>query len=168
MKIKVQDVTEDGMRLSLAGYAAGGLSKNVEVDGPIAGKLLITKQGTDDLHIRGTISARIFLDCGRCLISFGYPVKSEFYVDCTPVIKTGFGQEHRLYGEELNLHFYEGDTLDIDEIIENQLCLETPMVPLCRADCPGLCLHCGEKLNGEPHDCLKQATKSPTQFMNDL
>jgi len=154
MKIKVQDVLQDGMRLSLSSYSASQL-RSMGIDGAIEGKLLITKQGDADLHIRGSISTRMILTCGRCLVPFGHPIKSEFYVDCTPAVKTSFGQEHRLYGEELNLHFYRGGLLDMDEIIENQLCLETPMVPLCQTDCPGLCPICGEKLNGEPHDCLK-------------
>jgi len=155
MKIKVQDVLEEGMRLSLSRYPTGQLSKDAAIDGAIDGKLFITKQGDTDLRIRGSISARILLTCGRCLVSFGHPVQSEFYLGCTPAIKTAFGQEHRLYGEELNLHFYRGGLLDLDEVIENQLCLETPMVPLCQADCLGLCPSCGEKLDGGPHDCLK-------------
>lgn len=156
MKVKVQEIPSEGIRFSLADYPVGRLNKDLVVEGPLGGKLLITRQGGNDLHIRGTISARILLACCRCLIPFGHPVQTEFYVDCTPIVKTGSGQEHRLYGEELNLHFYQGDVLDLDEIIQSQIYLETPMAPLCQADCAGLCPSCGEKLEKKDHDCLKK------------
>jgi len=155
MKIKVQEVSSEGMRISLVDYATERLRKSVGIEGPVEGKLLITKQGANDLHIRGAISTHLLLTCGRCLIPFSHAVKSEFYIDCTPAVKTSFRQEHRLCGEDLNLHFYKGESLDLDEIIENQLYLEMPMAPLCRTDCPGLCQNCGETLNGTLHDCLK-------------
>jgi len=155
MKIKVHDVSSEGISLPLSNYSARQFSKGLEIDNPIEGKLLITKQGGTDIHIRGSISTRIRLACGRCLVPFAHPVRTEFYLDCTPAIKTSFGQEHRLYGEELNLHFYQGDTIDLDEIIESQLCLETPMAPLCQSDCQGLCIGCGEKLDGTLHNCSR-------------
>jgi uncharacterized protein len=155
MKIKVHEVPEGGMQLSLAGQAITLHSKSLIINGPIDGKLSVQKQGDRDLYIRGSLSTCILLECGRCLSSFGHPVKSEFYVDCTPTVKGPIGQEYRLLGEDLNLHFYQGDTVDVDEIIESQIHLETPMVPLCQTDCKGLCLACGENLNEAPHVCIK-------------
>ncbi len=155
MKIKVHEVPEGGMQISLAGQAITIHSKSLIINEPIDGKLLVQKQGDRDLHIRGSLSTRILLECGRCLSSFGHPVKSEFYVDCTPMVKGPIRQEYRLSGEDLNLHFYQGDTVDVDEIIESQIHLETPMVPLCQTDCKGLCLVCGENLNEAPHVCIK-------------
>jgi uncharacterized protein len=30
--------------------------------------------------------------------------------------------------------------------------LAEPIAPLCREDCPGLCIECGKELAGAPHD----------------
>jgi len=129
-------------------------SESLQVTGPISGMLSLQKMGNVDVHVRGSLVAPIMLSCGRCLNAFEYRVESEFYVDCTHEEKTpasSSGQEHRLHGEELNLHFYQGDTLEINDIIENQIYLEIPMVPLCEDACKGLCPTCGEDLNINPH-----------------
>ena len=154
MKIKIQEIPEEGMCLSLDKHSIQCRSESLEIDGPLHGKLSITKQGENFLYIRGVLSTRILLTCGRCLNPFGHPVQSDFYLDYTPPIKDQSGQERCLYGEELNLHFYQGDTLDIDEIIESQLHLETPMAPCCHDNCKGLCPSCGENLNEGPHVCM--------------
>lgn len=161
MKIKTQDIPSEGLQLSFADHPVTLHSKSLVMEEPIGGKLSVKKQGATDFHIRGFLSTHVLLTCSRCLKSFGYLVESEFYVDCTPILKTPIGQEHRLYGEELNLHFYRGDTLDMDEIIEGQIHLEMPMAPLCQPDCKGLCSDCGEDLNRGPHACLKKQGTPP-------
>ncbi|MBI3359005.1 MAG: DUF177 domain-containing protein [Nitrospirae bacterium] len=148
MKVNVQNIPSEGLHFDLAGHPVILESKSLVVNGPVEGMLSVQKLGNVDVHIRGSLSAHLLLSCGRCLNSFDYPVASEFYVDCTHEEKSPIsGQEHRLYGEELNLHFYQGDTLEINEIIENQIHLEIPMAPLCKEDCKGLCPICGEDLN---------------------
>ncbi len=156
MKIRLQEIPAEGLTISLTEHPVTLQGKALSISGPIAGKLSVKKQGERDLHIRGFFSTHLLLSCSRCLKGFGYPVETEFYLDYTPVVKTPIGQEHRLYGEELHLHFYRGDTLDIAEIIENQLHLETPMAPLCTPTCKGLCPLCGEDLNEGVHTCLKK------------
>ena len=127
-------------------------SKSLLVNGPIEGALFLQKLGNIDVHVRGRLLAPIMLTCGRCLNAFEYRVESEFYVDCTHEEKAAIsGQEHRLYGEELNFHFYEGDTLEVNDIIESQIYLEIPMAPLCKEACKGLCPTCGEDLNAGAH-----------------
>ncbi len=155
MKIKLQEIPPEGLRLSLAEHPVTLQDNTLVLSGPIEGKLAVDKQGERDLHIRGRLSARLLLPCSRCLKMFGHLVETEFFVDYTPLIKTPIGQEHHLYGEELHLHFYQGDSLDTSEIIESQLHLEMPMAPLCQPDCKGLCPLCGEDLNVGIHICSK-------------
>lgn len=148
MKINVPNIPEEGVHLNFVEHPVTLEGTSLIVTGPIAGRVSLHKFGPVDVHIRGSLSANIVLSCVRCLNGFEHCVESEFYVDCTHEEKTAVhGQEHRLYGEELNLHFYEGDTLEINEIIESQIYLEIPMAPLCKEACLGLCITCGEDLN---------------------
>ncbi len=135
------------------------LDQAVLVEGPILGKLSIQKVGGVDVHIRGTLLGKLRLECSRCLTPFVSLIESDFYVDCTheEKIPAAAGQqEHCLYGEELNLHFYRGDTIDLSEIISDQLRLETPMAPLCKEDCEGLCPSCGEPILQSVCGCSKK------------
>jgi uncharacterized protein len=156
VRIRLQEIPHEGLRFSLADHTVDLPGKALVIEGPINGKLSIKRQGTEDLHIRGVLSTRLRLSCSRCTKEFAHSIESEFYVDYTPIAQSQTGhQEHHLYGEELHLHFYTGDTLDVGEIIENQLYLEMPMAPRCQPDCKGLCSICGEDLNSEVHVCIK-------------
>ncbi len=57
-------------------------------------------------------------------------------------------------GEQDSYHF-EGDVLDLTELIKDFVVLELPVVPLCASDCKGLCSTCGQNLNEGGCDCAK-------------
>jgi uncharacterized protein len=42
-------------------------------------------------------------------------------------------------------------TVDLTPLLREELILATPLAPLCRPDCAGLCPVCGEDLNLRPH-----------------
>ena len=40
----------------------------------------------------------------------------------------------------------QGDLLDLEPALHDALVLALPLAPLCREDCPGLCVECGALL----------------------
>ena len=42
--------------------------------------------------------------------------------------------------------------LDLEEEVRDAILLAEPIAPLCREDCPGLCVVCGQELGSGPHD----------------
>ena len=40
--------------------------------------------------------------------------------------------------DEADIVAYDGDTVVLDDLVRDELVLETPMIPLCSADCPGI------------------------------
>jgi uncharacterized protein len=42
---------------------------------------------------------------------------------------------------------FEGDLVDLGPMIREAVVLELPLAPLCREDCRGLCVQCGQDLN---------------------
>jgi uncharacterized protein len=162
LKINIQNIPAEGLLVDLAACKVVLESPDIVLEGPIAGKLWMQRAGGPDVHVRGSLSASAWLSCGRCLTRFISVIESEFYVDCTHEEKTPVAagqQEHRLYGEELNLHFYQGEILDISEVVADQIYLEAPMAPLCREDCEGLCLVCGGPFQSGVCGCVKTKSK---------
>src|SRR5438128_9630271 len=41
--------------------------------------------------------------------------------------------------------------IDLTPLLREELILATPLAPLCRPDCKGLCDVCGDDLNQHPH-----------------
>lgn len=51
----------------------------------------------------------------------------------------------------------EGDRLDLEPMIRDTVVLALPLSPVCRDDCPGLCVECGARLADDP-DHTHEAT----------
>jgi uncharacterized protein len=44
----------------------------------------------------------------------------------------------------------EGDRLDLEPALRDEVVLGLPLRPLCREDCAGLCVDCGARLENDP------------------
>ena len=53
---------------------------------------------------------------------------------------------------------YDGDRIDLDEIVREQILLALPTRQLCAEDCKGLCPSCGANLNEKACGCEQQQT----------
>jgi uncharacterized protein len=53
--------------------------------------------------------------------------------------------------DEVDAEPFDGKTIDLDQIVREQVLLALPVTVLCREDCKGLCTTCGQDLNEK--DC---------------
>jgi uncharacterized protein len=53
-------------------------------------------------------------------------------------------------GEDDDVSRLEGDLLDLEPVLRDAVVLTLPFQPLCRDDCPGLCIECGARLADDP------------------
>ena len=110
----------------------------------------------EKVRLTGRVRADIEVDCSRCLDPFRIPVDSEFDLLYLPVSEQGTvaaDDDHQLDDEDANASFYEDETIDLAQLVREQLYLTLPMKPLCRADCQGLCPVCGVNRNRETCSC---------------
>lgn len=96
--------------------------------------------------------------CDRCLAPF--EEAREERLEALLVAgraKAGSG-EHELQEEDLGVVRVEGEVLETEPLIAEQVSLSLPVKPLCRPDCAGLCPGCGADLNHEPCRCESKPT----------
>jgi len=92
--------------------------------------------------LTGTTSAGLTGECVRCLEVIHDEVSATF-------------QELFVY-EERGITTAEedgrlvGDLLDLEPLLRDAVVLALPFQPLCREDCPGLCVECGARLADDP------------------
>jgi uncharacterized protein len=98
--------------------------------------------------VTGHLTAQLRSDCARCL------VPAEFRVD-TPIVDTWPLYPHGEEGEEFfdSGFVVDGDSIDLVEYSMELLLEQLPLRVLCRADCSGLCVTCGENLNEAKCGC---------------
>lgn len=93
------------------------------------------------------------LACNRCLAERSEGTRADFDL----MIDTAKGREPaaevELNEDDFGVLHLEGDDLDTEPLVLEQLQLNVPMKPLCRPDCKGLCPHCGADLNTTACGC---------------
>ena len=97
---------------------------------------------------RGDVSAVLVFSCARCLEPFELEVTAEF----AAVIRMG-RNDYRLEDEEDTPVEFGDDWISFTPSVRESLILATPMKPLCRDDCRGLCQQCGINLNESHCSC---------------
>lgn len=159
MIIHLDDIPDEGLDLepqSLAPMLQQALAQLDDVKDAQGTELSFHLQRAGDVVIvSGQLSGPLEMSCARCLD----PVKTEldrpfrFYLH-TPISAKEQGQgDIELTSTALDVSFMEGDTIDVDALIREQVALDMPEKPLCRPDCLGICQGCGAELNREACSC---------------
>lgn len=102
----------------------------------------VSKSG-NDVVVHGSLKAELTIPCARCLEPVKLPIQQTLSVLMVPrsQLKTsghGKDEEQELSAEEADVLPYEGDSIVLDDLVRDELVLETPMIPLCSEDCPGI------------------------------
>lgn len=126
--------------------------------GAISGTVHLEKHGREIL-LRGHLEGTLPLSCSRCLAAYDAPVAADFDLLLEPGPEPAVSEEE-LTAEELDLDFYQGDVVDLEKYLREQILLMLPLKPLCAETCQGLCPRCGADLNHEPCHCQEEQTQS--------
>jgi uncharacterized protein len=100
-----------------------------------------------DIRLRGKLAAAIELPCARCVEPVQYDVKSDFDLLYRPINADAHPDEAAISEAETEIGFYQGDGIQLEDVIKEQVLLALPPKMLCREDCKGLCPQCGKNLN---------------------
>jgi uncharacterized protein len=107
-----------------------------------------------EVRLRGEIRTEVELLCDRCLAPARKPLAVEFDTSFIPQeVEAVKAENVELQAEDLILSAYEGDSVDLDELVREQILLGLPLRHLCREDCKGLCHRCGTDLNAGSCSC---------------
>jgi uncharacterized protein len=132
----------DGARIDL-----GDLRLAEPVSGHV--RLVRTNRGilaSTDLH--GSLA----LECSRCLRDVSVPVDVRFQEEYLPALDLATGRPLPTDDEPEVLRLTDHHELDLETPVREALQLAEPIAPLCRPDCPGLCIVCGGRLDEGAHD----------------
>jgi uncharacterized protein len=108
------------------------------------------------VHVRGRLAGAIRLECGRCLERYALPVDQDldlFYLPRAADRPQEQEEEVELSDRDVVVGYYDGDELDLGEVVREQIFLGLPLKRLCREDCRGRCATCGQNLNQQTCSC---------------
>ncbi len=108
------------------------------------------------VFLSGTVETVIHMLCSRCLETAELPINVPFRYTLMPALDES-REEVELTEDDLEYGIYEGESVDCDPLIYEQIVLQIPMKVLCREDCRGLCPQCGANLNLGACPCPEKA-----------
>lgn len=121
-----------------------------------------------EIRVRGHVKVGLAATCDRCLEPAALQFDSDFDFFYRPVIKRGAHGEVHLEEGEIDISFYEGDGVRLEDVLREYVLLAQPMRSLCRDDCQGLCPQCGANLNKTACGCAHEPTESPWAALKNL
>lgn len=111
---------------------------------PLTGKFKAIRN-SPGIYITGNLNTIINTECARCLDSIDLPITLQlddlFYYPpgTAPPGEFAIGED---------------SFIDLAPLVRQLSELEIPMQPICRPDCQGLCMTCGQNLNEADCDCV--------------
>lgn len=99
------------------------------------------------LHVNGQVAAQVQVECDRCLKLVDLPVDSKFKLEYVTPEDYQAQQAVELAEEDLDFAVFDGDVIDIDELVAEELMLAVPAHVLCKDNCKGVCPACGADRN---------------------
>ena len=165
MKINISNIPEEGLNLRFSksgewfhrslpmGDDCGFCVQKIDVR-------CFVEKVLKNVSIKGEINAGVELECCRCLEKFNFPEEIEFKYVLMPADDLKEDDLELTY-EDLEYSHYEGDIIDLDQIVVEQIVLQIPVKPLCNDSCRGFCPVCGINLNIEKCNHETQQIISP-------
>ena len=108
----------------------------------------------NQVFLNGHIDTRVQVECDRCLKQVELPVSADFALEYIPGSDYESSDVAELTEAEMSVSVFDGDAIDVDEIVKEQILLTVPTRMLCREDCKGICPECGTDRNTGECSCV--------------
>ncbi len=127
------------------------LGDDLRLAEPIAGRVRLVRTNRGILA-HADLRTALDLECSRCLRQVLFPVDVRFQEEYLPALDITTGRPLPTDDEPDVARLTDHHELDLEPSVRDAILLAEPIAPLCRPDCPGLCIVCGERLDEGTHD----------------
>jgi uncharacterized protein len=114
------------------------------------------REYVSDIRLIGELSGRMELSCARCLEPVGHEVSRSFDLLYRPLGADKGKEEVSISQAETEIGYYQGEGLELEDALREQVLLAVPIKAVCRTECKGLCPRCGQNLNEGSCDCQEK------------
>ncbi len=167
MRIRVDEIPESGRTLRFhwdqerfAEFLPPDDPFNLELIRPVNVVLNLNRH-PDHIRITGKIEGRFEVSCHRCLKPVELPLNEQVDIFLIAEEQDSVDEEKELEREDLVYEFFDGEVIEIDQLVAEQIFLALPVKVLCSEECKGICPGCGANLNDEKCKCKVDDRKSP-------
>jgi uncharacterized protein len=169
MRIELDKLEEDGGKFARVYDVSELPLDDAEVrlvePGEVSGRV---RRDGNEVVLRGKLHAKLEAVCGRCLKPVELPISTEFTERFVPAVSWAAEDQHELRQEDLNLAVFDGEAIELDELVREELLLAVPVNVLCGQECKGLCPVCGIDRNLSNCQCESNEIDSRWEKLKHL
>ncbi len=101
-----------------------------------------------EIRVKGHLDVTMEADCDRCLETARIQLQSDFDLFYRPEPDAErIHDEVKIDEGESQIAFYEGEGLELGDILREHILLSLPMQSICSDACKGICPVCGQNRN---------------------
>jgi uncharacterized protein len=111
---------------------------------------------TLEVRVNCHVATRMEIACDRCLEPTVVALEADFSLLYRPAALSPDRAEVLLEDSEAEVGFYEGEGLELGDVLREEILLLLPMQRVCREDCKGICPVCGQNRNQADCQCREK------------
>lgn len=176
MYIRISEIPREGLDV-FASRGKAWIPKVLEGMDPfplkacrmVSADLVLALEGRN-LFADGSFAAEGEATCDRCIEPFHVALGKEFHAVLIPEGDreiTGAANVE-LHEADLEIGFYDGAGVEINDVFWEQVALAIPLKLLCKEDCKGICPVCGGNRNRGECLCAGKPAPGPFDILRKL
>lgn len=115
------------------------------------------RKNTEVAVVKADLRGTIEIECSRCLHPVEFRLDTKFAAEFVTLENyEKSSAEHELHGADFEVSIYDGDRIDLKELVREQIILNLPMHQLCSETCAGFCQTCGKNKNKVSCNCTTE------------
>jgi uncharacterized protein len=143
----------------------GNISQNSDLH--CEGRAELLNHAVKDIRVQGDLKVDVTASCDRCLETVAVPLQKRFDLVYFPADESD-GGEDEVSESAIDVGFYEGNGLALNDVLREVVLLTLPMQIVCTEACKGICPVCGENKNQRDCDCRPPAVDDRWSGLRDF
>jgi uncharacterized protein len=117
------------------------------------GEAHLLNRSVGEIRVEGDLSVVVDAACDRCLEAIQVPIEHHFDLIYMPADEAAAVDEQETGQAGIEVGYYEGGRLDVEEMLREVALLALPMRLVCSEACKGICPMCGQNRNQSDCAC---------------
>ena len=106
--------------------------------------------------------------CDRCLGQARFPLSGKLDLFYRPISFIAKEEEVEIDEGEAEIGFYEGEGIELEDVLREQILLALPMQRVCKEECQGICPHCGKNRNEGACECASEIAEPRWEALRNI
>lgn len=136
-------------------------SGDIDFDASIRQSSVLHAEGTahllnrslGEIRVNGDLRVEMEGICDRCAEAATYSVENRFDLIYVPSKEAASAGEEEIDQAGIEVGYYDGNGLELNDVLREVVVLALPMRVVCSEDCKGICPVCGENRNQRDCGC---------------